>query len=64
MVSVDSSTAGVSATEAVGKLRREEPRVFVGTGSLSEGKFTVNPMCLTDEEASYAIGRIEAQFDV
>ena len=63
VVSVDPSTTGVSATEAVGDLRREEPRVFVGADALGAGEFTVNPMCLTDDEAAYASERIRAQFE-
>jgi D-glucosaminate-6-phosphate ammonia-lyase len=60
VVEVDADVAGVSATEVVGCLRREEPRVFVGADSLPEGAFTVNPMCLTDEETEYVLERIHA----
>ncbi len=63
VVSVDAETAGVTATEVVGGLRREEPRVFVGADALPAGEFTVNPMCLTDEEAEYAVERIKAQVE-
>ncbi|SIR65571.1 L-seryl-tRNA(Ser) seleniumtransferase [Haladaptatus litoreus] len=63
VVSVDADTAGVSATDVVGGLRREEPRVFVGADALPTGEFTVNPMCLTDEETDYAVGRIVAQVE-
>ncbi|WP_440009705.1 aminotransferase class V-fold PLP-dependent enzyme [Halomicrococcus sp. SG-WS-1] len=59
---VDGDAAGVTATEVVAGLRREEPRVFVGADSLPEG-FTVNPMCLTDEETDYVIDRLRAHFD-
>ncbi|WP_435156911.1 aminotransferase class V-fold PLP-dependent enzyme [Haladaptatus sp. DFWS20] len=61
VVSVDADLAGVSATDVVGGLRREEPRVFVGADALPAGEFTVNPMCLTDDEADYAVERIVAQ---
>jgi L-seryl-tRNA(Ser) seleniumtransferase len=61
-VTVDPATAGVSATEVVGGLRQEKPRVFVGADSLP-GAFTVNPMCLTDEETAYVCERIQAHFD-
>ena len=61
VVSVNAKVAGVSATDIVGDLRREEPRVFVGADALPAGEFTVNPMCLTDEEADYAVERITAQ---
>ncbi len=63
VVSVDPELAGVTATDVVGGLRREEPRVFVGADALPAGEFTVNPMCLTDEEAEYAIERIIAQVE-
>jgi D-glucosaminate-6-phosphate ammonia-lyase len=63
VVAVDADAAGVSATDVVGGLRREEPRVFVGADALPAGEFTVNPMCLTDEEATYAVERIAAQVE-
>ncbi len=47
-----------SATEIIGQLRSEEPRVFVGADSIDDGEFTLNPMCLTDEEADYVVERI------
>lgn len=61
VVSVDPDTTGVSATDVVGGLRCEEPRVFVGADALPAGRFTVNPMCLTDEEADYTVERIIGQ---
>ncbi|WP_266081380.1 aminotransferase class V-fold PLP-dependent enzyme [Haladaptatus caseinilyticus] len=61
VVSVDAEAAGVTATDIVGGLRSEEPRVFVGADALPAGEFTVNPMCLTDDEATYAVERITAQ---
>ncbi|MGA9402789.1 aminotransferase class V-fold PLP-dependent enzyme [Haladaptatus sp.] len=63
VVSVDAELAGVTATDVVRGLRREEPRVFVGADALSDGEFTVNPMCLTDAEAEYAVERIVAQVE-
>ncbi|UPV76827.1 aminotransferase class V-fold PLP-dependent enzyme (plasmid) [Halorussus limi] len=63
IVSVDPDVAGVSAADVVGGLRREEPRVFVGADALPAGEFTVNPMCLTDAEADYAVERIAAQVE-
>ncbi|MCU4924444.1 aminotransferase class V-fold PLP-dependent enzyme [Halobacteria archaeon AArc-dxtr1] len=47
------------ATDLVGALRREEPRVFVGADALPDGRFTISPMCLTDAEAEYVVERIE-----
>lgn len=61
-VTVNPDEAGVSATEVVGGLRQEKPRVFVGADSLPD-TFTVNPMCLTDEETAYVGERIRAHFD-
>ncbi|EFW91265.1 L-seryl-tRNA selenium transferase [Haladaptatus paucihalophilus DX253] len=63
VVSVDPEVAGVTATDIVGGLRREEPRVFVGGDALPAGEFTVNPMCLTDDEADYAVERIVAHVE-
>lgn len=60
-VRVDDGVA--SATELVGALRREDPRVFVGADDLSEGVFAINPMCLTDDEADYVVERIRANLD-
>lgn len=59
-VRVDEATAGLSATELIGALRREDPRVFVDADHLSEARFTINPMCLTDDEADYVVERIRA----
>lgn len=47
-----------SAADIVGRLRSAEPRVFVGADSIADGEFTLNPMCLTDEEADYVVERI------
>ncbi|WP_459877129.1 aminotransferase class V-fold PLP-dependent enzyme [Halorubrum gandharaense] len=47
-----------SAADLVGRLRSEEPRVFVGADSIADGEFTLNPMCLTDDEANYVVERI------
>jgi L-seryl-tRNA(Ser) seleniumtransferase len=59
-VHVDAERAGFSATDLVGALRREEPRVFVGADALPDDRFTVNPQCLTDDEADYVLDRIRA----
>ena len=60
MVRVDEETTGLSATELVGALRRENPRVFVDADHLPDARFTINPMCLTDDEADYVVERIRA----
>ncbi|WP_135855345.1 aminotransferase class V-fold PLP-dependent enzyme [Halorussus salinus] len=59
-VVADLSDADAAAADLVAALRREEPRVYVGADGLHESTFTVNPMCLTDEEADYAVERIRA----
>jgi L-seryl-tRNA(Ser) seleniumtransferase len=41
-------------------LREEDPRVFVGSDDLSENRVTINPMCLSAEEADYVVDRIES----
>lgn len=62
-VSVDADVTGVTATETVRRLRKEEPYVFVDADSLPAGEFRVNPMCLTDDEAGYVLERIRANLD-
>lgn len=52
--------AADAAATLVRALRREEPRVYVGADRLREAAFTVNPMCLTDDEADYVVERILA----
>lgn len=58
VVDVDESLAPVTTAELLLALKREEPRVFVGADDLADQRFTVNPMCLTDDEAEYVIDRI------
>lgn len=58
-VSVDPDAATLTARELVASLRREEPRIFVGADSLPEG-FTINPMCLSEEETDYVLERIQS----
>jgi len=55
---VDEDTAPLSTVDLVRALRREDPRVFVGADDLDAGRFTVNPMCLTDEEADLVVERV------
>jgi L-seryl-tRNA(Ser) seleniumtransferase len=63
-VTVEESVTDVSTVELVRGLRREDPRVFVGSDALDEHQFTVNPMCLTDDEADYVVERIRANLGV
>ncbi|MFC6800025.1 MULTISPECIES: aminotransferase class V-fold PLP-dependent enzyme [unclassified Haladaptatus] len=58
LVTVDASSAETDATDLVSALRRETPRIFVGADSLADAAFTINPMCLTDEEAEYVADRL------
>lgn len=57
VVMVDPTEAQTDATSVVGRLRRENPRVFVGADSLPES-FTINPMCLDEEQTSYVVDRL------
>ena len=52
--------AATDAVSLVGALRGEDPRVFVGSDDLAEDAFSVNPLCLTDEEAKYVAERIRS----
>lgn len=60
VVSLDEERAGTTATRLVRALREENPRVFVGADDLGDARFTINPMCLTDEEADYVVERVLA----
>jgi L-seryl-tRNA(Ser) seleniumtransferase len=59
-VEVDPDAAGVDAVELVGSLRKEDPRIFVGSDELQDDLFAVNPMCLDDEGAAYVAERIRS----
>jgi L-seryl-tRNA(Ser) seleniumtransferase len=52
--------APLSAAELVGRLRREDPRVWLGDRHLHLDEFTVAPQELTDDEAGYLIDRVLA----
>ena len=62
-VELDSERAGLDVETLVAELRTENPRVFVGPDSLHESAFTVDPMCLTDDEADYVAERVLAYLD-
>ncbi|WP_435320946.1 aminotransferase class V-fold PLP-dependent enzyme [Haloarchaeobius sp. TZWSO28] len=62
-VEVDPAVAGLDATELVGALRKEDPRIFVGPDHLHADAFSINPLCLTDEEAAYVVERIVSYLD-
>jgi len=60
VVSLDEEAAGLTTADLVLSLRQEDPRVFVGADSLPADAFTINPMCLTDEQATYVVDRIRS----
>ena len=62
-VELDSERAALDVEALVAELRTENPRVFVGPDHLHESAFTVNPMCLTDDEADYVAERVLAYLD-
>lgn len=57
-VSVDEDIAGATTAELVRGLRAESPRVYVGADDIHDSRFTVNPRCLTDDEAEYLVERV------
>lgn len=60
---VSLSGVDISARDLVAALRDENPRVYVGADGIGADEIVVNPMCLTDEEADYAVSRILAAID-
>lgn len=62
-VAVKLRAAGPDAVDLASLLRKEDPRVFVGTDRLEENLIMLNPMCLTDDEAEYVVDRILARLD-
>jgi L-seryl-tRNA(Ser) seleniumtransferase len=42
-------------------LRQEDPRIFVGTDYLDAGSISLNPMCLSDDEATYVVERLKSR---
>jgi len=59
-VDVDPAEAGIDVETLVRDLRDENPRIFVGPDHLEESAFTVNPMCMTDDETEYVTERLLA----
>jgi len=64
VVELDEESAGLTTVDLVGGLRKADPRVFVGADALAERRFTISPMCLTDEEADYVVDRVTAALAV
>jgi len=62
-VDLDPERAGLDVETLVDRLRAGNPRVFVGCDVLDESAFTMNPLCLTDAEADYAVDRVLAVLD-
>jgi L-seryl-tRNA(Ser) seleniumtransferase len=63
LATVDEDTAGIETTDLVRDLRRENPRVFVGGDELPAPRFTVNPRCLSDDEAATLVRRVAAALE-
>lgn len=57
------SDSSMSADELITALRQETPRIFVGSDYLEANTFTINPMCLTEEEARYVVERLLTYLD-
>ncbi|WP_254273119.1 aminotransferase class V-fold PLP-dependent enzyme [Haloarcula marina] len=60
---VSLAAVDTAARELVATLRAEDPRVYVGADGLHEDEIVLNPMCLTDAEADYAVDRVLAALD-
>jgi D-glucosaminate-6-phosphate ammonia-lyase len=60
IVTLDEEAAGLTTADLVLSLRQEDPRVFVGADSLGDDAFSINPMCLTDDQATYVVERIRS----
>lgn len=60
VVSLDEATAPISTQDLVLALRREDPRVFVAADNVHQAQLSINPMCLTDEDADYVVDRLSA----
>jgi L-seryl-tRNA(Ser) seleniumtransferase len=60
VVTLDESVTALSCVDLLRALREENPRIFVGSDDASDGRFSVNPMCLTDDEAAHVVERVRA----
>ena len=58
VATVNEPVAGVSALDIVRRLRDGSPPVFVGSDDVDRGRFTVNPMCLSDDDAAHIVDRL------
>jgi len=62
-VTVDPDVTGIDVETLVRELRNENPRIFVGPDHIHESAFTVNPMCMTDDETEYVAERLLSYHD-
>jgi D-glucosaminate-6-phosphate ammonia-lyase len=61
-IALDEALLGRNALEVCRSLRNGRPRVFVGHGSLDEGKLVINPLHLNDERTGALLGRLREEF--
>lgn len=54
---------GIEAATLVKRLRNERPRVWIGENRLHRNETSIDPKCLTDEEAAYVVERLEAHLE-
>jgi hypothetical protein len=52
---VDSTVTGFKNLELVRRLQQHDPQVYVGFTDAPDSPILLNPMCLTDDEASQVI---------
>lgn len=58
LIRLDEERTPIDTVTLVRNLRREDPRIFVGSDFLEDAEFTVNPMCLQDGEIEYVVERL------
>lgn len=59
-VQVELDGAGITAATLIQRLINENPRIYVDESRMQENTFTINPKCLSDEEADYVCERIDS----
>ena len=60
-VSLDEAALGRTALEVCRRLRRGDPPIQVGHALLHEGKLTVHPLCLNDEQTAALARRLREE---
>lgn len=58
VIEVTNSAADLEAGELVRSLQNNDPSIYVGYAGGESDELTLNPMCLTDEEAKYVSERV------